>query len=203
MKKFLLPFIILAILATIAEEGYAINSKQKAVTYTHKGEWVIKTNTNFNDTEYSLVEIYKGGVPIYDSLSVVASRGGKPVSWRLHDFANIESYNAVARIVNQTLTQKERQSFINRPDWQWQVQIMLTIDAQTHRICEIAFWVPFTDKPFERVSHKTMKKLHKRLMGLTFYGEGKEPYEYFIADFDLNEHLVEGKQLTERVILRD
>ncbi len=202
MKRFLL-LLTLALNLAIVNEVQAINPDQPHTTYSHKGEWVIKTNTNFNDTEYSLVEIYKGGVPIYDSLSVVASRGGKPVSWRLHDFANIESYNAVARIVNQTLTQKERQSFINRPDWQWQVQIMLTIDAQTHRICEIAFWVPFTDKPFERVSHKTMKKLHKRLMGLTFYGEGKEPYEYFIADFDLNEHLVEGKQLTERVILRD
>ena len=194
MKKFLLSFIVLAILAINANEVFAIRPDQPHTTYTRKGEWI--TKTVYGKEEPSSLISYKGA-PLYDSLVASRAQLEMPASTWCVDEPDEQSTNAISSIISQCLTKKEKYLFTHNENYRNFVFCRIVVDKKGNHICEVSFWFPFTDTPHQLLSQRSIKKLHKRLMGLTVYGERKTPSEYFYADIHFDEQMAHGLPETE------
>lgn len=201
MKKFLLPFIVLAILAINANEVFAISPNQPHTTYSRKGEWI--TKTAYGEKEPSTY-IYQNDTPLYDSLVAARAQLEMPAStWNI-DHPDVPSTNAISTIISQCLTKKEKYLFTHNENYRNFAFCRIVVDKKCNRICEVSFWFPFTDAPHQLLSQQSIKKLHKRLMGLTVYGERKTPSEYFYADIHFDEQMAHGlPESEERLIFFD
>lgn len=200
MKRFLL-LLTLALNLAIVNEVQAINPDQPHTTYSRKGEWT--TKTTYGNEEPSTY-IYQKDTPLYDSLVAVRAQLEMPAStWNI-DEPDEQSTNAISTIISQCLTKKEKNFFTHNENYRNFTFCIIVVDKKCNRICEVSFLFPFTDAPHQLLSQRSIKKLHKRLMGLTVYSERKTPSEYFYADILLDEQMANGIPITEdRFILFD
>ena len=201
MKKFLLPFIVLAILAINANEVFAISPNQPHTTYTRKGEWTTKTTYGNEDPS---TYIYQKDTTLYDSLVATSTQLEMPASTWGRDYPDVPSTNAISTIISQCLTKKEKTLFTNNENYRNFVFCQIVVDKKCNRICEVSFLFPFTDTPHQLLSLRSIKKIYKRLMGLTVYGERKTPSDYFYADIFFDKQMANRLPVDEdRVIWFD
>lgn len=193
MKRFLL-LLTLALNLAIVNEVQAINPDQPHTTYSRKGEWT--TKTTYGEEEPSTY-IYQKDTTLYDSLVASRAQLEKPASTWCRDYPDVSSTNAISTIISQCLTKKEKYLFTHNENYRNFAFCRIVVDKKSNRICEVSFWFPFTDAPHQLLSQRSIKKLHKRLMGLTVYGERKTPSEYFYADIYFDEQMANGLPETE------
>jgi hypothetical protein len=188
MKKFLL-LLTLALNLAIVNEVQAIHPDQPLTTYSRKGEWTTKTTYGNEDPS---TYIYQKDTTLYDSLVATRAQLEMPASTWGRDEPDVPSTNAISTIISQCLTKKEKTLFTNNENYRNFAFCRIVVDKKCNRICEVSFWFPFTDAPHQLLSQQSIKKLHKRLMGLTVYGERKTPSEYFYADIHFDEQMAHG-----------
>jgi hypothetical protein len=188
MKKFLL-LLTLALNLAIVNAVQAIHPDQPLTTYSRKGEWTTKTTYGNEDPS---TYIYQKDTTLYDSLVATRAQLEMPASTWGRDEPDVPSTNAISTIISQCLTKKEKTLFTNNENYRNFAFCRIVVDKKCNRICEVSFWFPFTDAPHQLLSQQSIKKLHKRLMGLTVYGERKTPSEYFYADIHFNEQMAHG-----------
>ena len=188
MKKFLL-LLTLALNLAIVNEVQAIHPDQPLTTYSRKGEWTTKTTYGNEDPS---TYIYQKDTTLYDSLVATRAQLEMPASTWGRDEPDVPSTNAISTIISQCLTKKEKYLFTPNENYRNFAFCRIVVDKKCNCICEVSFWFPFTDTPHQLLSLRSIKKIYKRLMGLTVYGERKTPSEYFYADIHFDEQMAHG-----------
>lgn len=156
------------------------------------GDWTVEVFT------ISSYVIYKE-IPIFDSLT-----SSRILSLQNVDELDEPSTKAVRHIVNNILSDEEKQPFIDELDWRWQASLHFTVDKRTNRICEVFFYFPQSIAPYNILPLATLEKLHKALMGLTVYGVKENDREYFQTEVYIDRRMIENHPITEpQVIYRD
>lgn len=188
MKLHALIFSILSFVLAIP-----ITALSKTPTLvTHNGDWEIESYT------ISSYVIYKE-IPIFDSLT-----SSRILSLQNVDELDVPSTKAVRHIVNNILSDEEKQPFIDELNWRWQARLQFTVDKQINRICEVFFYFPQSVAPYNILPLATLEKLHKALMGLTVYGVKENDREYFYTEIHIDRRMIENHQMNgPQVIYRD